>query len=455
VDDLPRAGRGTDVALPMWTVDGLRIHAPAPTSEMNMSRVPRHTRKLLVVLGGSAVIAGSAVAQQHRFTLAPHELNNTEGGPPPIVWSPPRLPNGPMDIESAEERQLRVVVVARELEQPWSVAFLPDGAMLVTERPGRLRVVRNGRLDPKPVRGVPAVETRGGRGLQGLMDVALHPRFAENQAVYLTYHKPTEAGGVIALARGRWTGDALVDVREIFDSSAVDTEASRIAFGRDGMIYMSISAPGSPDLRRAQDPNDYAGKVVRLREDGSIPPDNPFVGRTGYKPGIYTMGHRNGHGLGVNPDTGDIWQTEQGPNGGDELNVLRAGANYGWPLVSFGRKYTGDAISPTPVVDRMADPEVVWLPSIGLTGMTFYTGTRFPRWQGNVFVAGLREGGIPRTGHIQRIVFNDRWEELRREPLLTELKQRMRDVREGPDGLLYVLTAEDDGALLRIEPRAR
>ena len=246
---------------------------------------------------------------------------------------------------------------------------------------------------------------------------------------------------------------ALTDVKDVFESGATGTEASRIVFGRDGMIYMSISAPGSPHVARAQDPGDYAGKVVRLRDDGTIPGDNPFAGRAGYKPAIYTLGHRNGHGLAVNPETGDIWESEQGPSGGDELNVLRAGRNYGWPLVSFGRDYWGNRISPHPSREGMEDPSVVWLPSIGATGMTFYTGQEFPHWRRNVFVAGLREGGIPRTGQLQRIVFNDRWEELRREPLLVELKQRLRDVRQGPDGLLYVLTAEDDGALLKLEPR--
>ena len=203
---------------------------------------------------------------------------------------------------------------------------------------------------------------------------------------------------------------------------------------------------------RAQDPNDYAGKIVRLEDDGTVPRDNPFVGRAGYKPGIFTMGHRNGHGLAVNPETGEIWESEQGPSGGDELNTLRRGRNYGWPLVSYGRDYWGSRISSKPTREGLEDPSVVWLPSIGLTGMTFYTGDRFPNWRRNLFVAGLRQGGVPRTGQLQRIVFNERWEELRREPLLTELKQRMRDVRQGPDGLLYVLTAEDDGALLRIEP---
>ncbi len=286
------------------------------------------------------------------------------------------------------------------------------------------------------------------------MDVVLHPRFAENHWVYLTYHKPTSDGsGATTLMRATWNGSALVDGRDIFESGATETEASRLAFDRRGMLYMSISAPGSPQIDRAQDPNDYAGKVVRLRDDGTIPPDNPFVGRAGYKPGIFTMGHRNGHGLAANPETGEIWETEQGPSGGDELNVLRAGRNYGWPVVSFGRDYWGPRISQRPSRKGMEDPAVVWLPSIGVTAMTFYSGDRFPHWRRNVFVGGLREGGVPRTGQIQRIVFNDNWEELRREPMLRELGQRIRDVREGPDGLLYVLTAEDDGALLRIEPR--
>ena len=399
-----------------------------------------------------AALAVSARAAQQRQTLAPHELNNSDA-PAAIIWPTPDLPSRSLDFESAEERHLRVTVLAQGLEQPWSVAFLPDGAMLITERVGTLRVFRNGELS-NPVAGVPTVQTGGPRGLQGLMDVVLHPRFAENHWVYLTYHKPVgEGDGAITLARGTWDGTRLVDVRDIFESGAVDTEASRLVFGRDGMIYMSISAPGSPWIRRAQDPGDYAGKIVRLRDDGSVPPDDPFVGRTGYKPAIFTMGHRNGHALAVNPETGEVWATEQGPSGGDELNILRAGKNYGWPFVSYGRDYWGTRLSDHPSMDGYEDPTVVWLPSIGVTGMTFYTGDRFPHWKRNVFVGGLREGGIPRTGQIQRIVFNEQWEELRREPLLMGLGQRIRDVRQGPDGLLYVLTAEEDGALLRIEPR--
>jgi aldose sugar dehydrogenase len=401
------------------------------------------------------VLASVSVAQRAglRQTFAPHELRASVA-PAPIAWDTPRLPDGPIRFESAEERRLRLVVIAKHLEQPWSMAFLPDGSMLVTERPGRIRRVRNGKLDAEPLQGVPSVQTGGEGNLQGLMDIVLHPRFSENRRVYFAYHKPTASGeGATTLARATWDDESFTDVRDIFESHTTGTEASRIVVGRDGMIYMSISGPGSgAGVERAQDPGDYAGKIVRLRDDGSIPPDNPFVGRTGYKPAIYSMGHRNGHGLAVNPETGDIWETEQGPSGGDELNIIRQGRNYGWPLLSYGRDYWGHRISAQPTRTGFEDPQVVWLPSIGLTGMTFYMGDRFPQWKRNIFVAGLRQGGIPRTGQLQRIVFNDKWEELRREPMLQDLKQRIRDVREGPDGLLYVLTAEDEGALLRIEP---
>jgi glucose/arabinose dehydrogenase len=403
------------------------------------------------MLTSALLAAAAAQGEPQRHTLAPHEMNYGDA-PPPIVWPTPPLPDRTIKLETAEERHVRVVVVTEELEQPWSMAFLPDGRMLITERAGRLRLVRKGKLESKTVKGAPLVYTGGPRGLQGLMDIALHPNFRENGWIYLTYHKPSGDGGSTALARGTWNGTELVGVQELFDSEARDTEASRLAFGRDGMLYMTISAPGSPDVKRAQAPNDYAGKTVRLRDDGGIPRDNPFVGHRKYKPAIYTLGHRNGHALAVNPETGELWATEQGPSGGDELNVLRPGRNYGWPIVSYGRDYWGRRISQHPTRAGMEQPAVVWLPSIGLTGMTFYTGDRFPHWKRNAFVGGLREGGIPLTGQVQRIVFNERWEELRREPLLMHLKQRVRDVRQGPDGLLYVLTAEENGALLRIEP---
>lgn len=406
-----------------------------------------------VVALGAAFLTGIAAREIAKQTFAPHELQKGEA-PPPIVREPTPLPRSPIYFESAEEPRLRAVVLAQGLEQPWSMAFLPDGAILVTERIGRVRIIRNGKLQAAPVAGVPAVQPGGPRGLQGLMDIALHPNFDQNKWVYLAYHKPVEGDkGETVLARGTWDGTELVDMREIFLSGATDTEASRIAFGPDGMLYLSISAPGSPKFLRAQDPKDYAGKVVRLRDDGSVPRDDPFVGRAGFKPAIFTLGHRNAGGLAVNPETGELWETEQGPNGGDELNVLRSGRNYGWPLVTYGRNYWGEPISPHPFRPGMEDPAVVWLPSIAITGMTFYTGDRFPHWKHNLFVGGLREGGVPGTGQIQRVIFNDHWQELRRESMLMDLKQRIRDVRQGPDGLLYVLTAEEDGALLRIEPR--
>jgi aldose sugar dehydrogenase len=415
------------------------------------------SKRWYVASGIAAVAATAAVINSGTLvpkeTLAPHEIRSGDA-PAPILRETRALPDGGIHFGSAEEPHLRVALVAKGLQQPWSIAFLPDGALLVTERSGRVRLVRNGKLEPAPIAGVPPVQTGGPRGLQGLMDIVLHPDFNKNKWVYLAYHKPTRGdSGETVLARGTWNGSDLVGVHNIFESGATDTEASRIAFGRDGMLYMSISAPGSPKVRRSQDPDDYAGKTVRLRDDGTVPDDNPFVGRPGFKPGIFTMGHRNGHGLAINPETGELWETEQGPSGGDELNILRSGRNYGWPLVSFGRDYWGTPISAHPFRQGMEDPIVVWLPSIAVTGMTFYTGERFPHWKRNLFVGGLREGGIPGTGQIQRVVFNEHWEELRREPMLMELQQRIRDVRQGPDGLLYVLTAEEDGALLRIEPR--
>ena len=217
------------------------------------------------------------------------------------------------------------------------------------------------------------------------------------------------------------------------------------------MLYMTISAPGTgPGVERSQDPADYAGKTIRLRDDGTIPPDNPFVDKPEYKPAIYTLGHRNGHSMVLNPETAELWVTEQGPNGGDEINVLKPGANYGWPYVSYGRSYMGPKLDV--VREGTEQPTLVWVPSIGVTGMTFYTGEVFASWKRNVFVGGLRYGEVANSGRLERIEFNDKWEELRREPLLTELKQRIRDVRQGPDGLLYVLTAENQGAVLRIEP---
>ncbi|HEV8316132.1 MAG TPA: PQQ-dependent sugar dehydrogenase [Vicinamibacterales bacterium] len=362
----------------------------------------------------------------------------------------PPLGAGPWVFDTAEQHKIRVSVVTRGLSHPWAIAFLPDGGMLITERPGRLRIVRNGVLDPRAIAGVPQVRTDGNGGL---MDVALHPRFSDNRFVYLTYTKPVGNGnGAPALARGRLEAGALADVRDLVVTDAYEGNSGlngRVVFGRDGMVYMST---GGNIRNVAQEPTSLRGKILRLHDDGSVPRDNPFASRKGYRPEIYTLGHRNTLGLIVHPETGVLWNNENGPNGGDEINIILPGRNYGWPLVSFGREYPGPRISEFPTREGMESPIVAWLPAIAVAGMAVYTGNRFPAWKGNVFVGSLQQGGIPGTGHLQRIVLNAKTEELRRESMLTDLRQRIREVREGPDGFLYLLTDDDDGVLLRIEP---
>ena len=383
-------------------------------------------------------LSGSGVAQ--------------EGGSRPGLPVPP-LGAGPYVFDTAEQPRMQVTVLTRELSHPWATAFLPDGRMLVTERPGRLRVVTHGVLDPKPVAGAPEVRAAG---LGGLEDIALHPRFVENRFIYLTYIKPVSKDvGAPALARGRFEDGKLLDVKDLLvtDPGPVGSSAvnARIAFGRDGLLYMST---GGNIGTMAQDPASLRGKVLRLHDDGSVPNDNPFVGRAGYRPEIFSLGHRNSLALIVHPATGDIWNNENGPNGGDEINVILPGRNYGWPLVSFGRDYPGPRISEYPTRDGLESPLVTWIPSIAASGMAVYTGDKFPRWKGNVFVGSMRVGEITATGHLQRIVLNAKMEEIRRESMLTELRQRIREVRQGPDGFLYLLTDEDPGAILRLEPAA-
>jgi aldose sugar dehydrogenase len=359
------------------------------------------------------------------------------------------LPDQPVVYDTAEGQRIRVVVHASGLSHPWSLAFLPDGTMLVTERDGRLRVIRNGVLDPKPVEGLPAMRRAG---LVGLMDVVLHPQFASNSLVYFSYAKPLdEKASATAIARGKWNGSALTDVKDVFVAPAGVGGGARLVFGRDGTMYVTTGGGGG---NGPQDPNGLGGKVLRLKDDGTVPADNPFVGKAGHRPEIFTMGHRSSLGLAMHPGTGEIWQNENGPNGGDEINILKPGANYGWPIVSLGRVYAGPWQSPSAVFFRegFEQPVVYWTPAIAVSGMAFYTGDRLPKWKGDVFVGSLREGEIPGTGHLERILFNEKMEELRRESLLQPLRQRIRDVRQGPDGLLYLLTDEDNGAVLRIEP---
>lgn len=353
------------------------------------------------------------------------------------------FPDAPQEFETFGPK-IRVAPYVKGLANPWSIAFLPNGDMLVTERPGRLRIVRNGTLDPQPIAGTPQVWATG-QG--GLLEVLPHPRFAENQFLYLTYSKPCEAGATTALLRGRFDGKALTDARDLFVADNCNTGnphfGSKLAFGRDGMLYMTIGERG--DRNRAQNTAIHGGKIVRLKDDGTVPPDNPFVGKQGYKPEIYTYGHRNPQGLAFHPETGALWQNEHGPQGGDELNVIEPGKNYGWPVVTFGREYSGEIITNQPWREGMEQPVTIWVPSIGISGLAIYTGERFPQWKGNMFVGGLS------GQHIQRVVFNERGL-FGRETLIGSLRQRIRDVRQGPDGLLYVAVDAGAGGILRIEP---
>jgi glucose/arabinose dehydrogenase len=341
------------------------------------------------------------------------------------------------------QHHIRVTTVAQGLERPWSLTFLPGGDMLVTERPGRLRVLRNGVLQPRPVAGVPQVhaEEHG-----GLLEVTPHPRFADNSFLYLTYTKVGPQGVTVALARGRLTGDTLLDVREIFVADAWAPNnvhfGGRLAFGGDRRLFMTI---GDRNQRgRAQNPADHAGSIVRLLEDGGVPRDNPFVERPGMRPEIYSYGHRNPQGLAFDPATGALWQHEHGPQGGDELNRILAGANYGWPEVTYGREYNGGIISHRPWRPDMEQPVVFWSPSIGVSGLTFYTGAALPGWQTSILVGAL-------VGQqLQRIVFSDQGP-VEREAMLAPLGHRVRDVRQGPDDLVYILTDGDDASILRLE----
>jgi glucose/arabinose dehydrogenase len=373
-----------------------------------------------------------------------------QGGPPPpgSFQRVPQLPfpSAPQEL-TMSGTAYRVVPVVGGLVNPWSLTFLPNGDMLVTEKPGRLRVVRNGKLEPQPVTGIPEVWATG-QG--GLLEVLPHPRFAENQWLYLTYSKPCEKGATTALLRGKFDGKALTEAKDLFVADNCNTGnphfGSKLAFGRDGLLYMTIGERG--DRNRAQNTNIHGGKILRLKEDGTVPPDNPFVGKDGHKPEIFAYGNRNAQGLAFHPETGVLWSTEHGPQGGDELNIIQAGKNYGWPIATYGREYApnGALISPHPTKEGVEEPVVVWVPSIGISGLLFYTGDKFPQWKNHIFVGGL--SGMA----LHRLAFTAEGGLLGREALMTESRQRIRDVRQGPDGNIYVAVDSNPGGVLRIEP---
>jgi glucose/arabinose dehydrogenase len=360
--------------------------------------------------------------------------------------APRAFPTAPQALEQSGTRY-RVVPIVGGLVNPWSLTFLPNGDMLVTERPGRLRLVRNGTLEPQPVTGTPDVWAMG-QG--GLLEVLPHPRFNENRWLYLTYSKPCAEGATTALLRGRFEGTALVGAKDLFVADNCNNTnphfGSKLAFARDGSLYMTVGDRG--DRQRAQNPASHGGKVLRLTEDGAPAPGNPFIGRAGYKPEIFTLGHRNPQGLAIHPDSGAVWAHEHGPQGGDELNILVAGRNYGWPVASYGREYapSGRPVSPSPVKEGIEEPVLLWLPSIGISGMIFYTGNRFPQWNGHIFAGGL--SGLA----LHRVAFSADGGLLGREALLTEVRQRIRDVRQGPDGHIYLAAEGTPGGILRLEP---
>jgi glucose/arabinose dehydrogenase len=366
----------------------------------------------------------------------------------------------PLDGQSvarSAEHDYRVVTFVDGLIQPWSIAFLPGGDILVTERPGRLRIIRNGKLVPQPVEGVPQVHhDRQG----GLLEVMPHPNFESNRLLYISYSKPIEDGkqGTTAVIRARFENDRLTNIQQLFESVSrgAGHYGGKLAFDRNGYLFISLGdrqgpPEGNLEAHPAQDLSNHHGAIVRLHDDGRVPADNPFVNRPGAKPEIWTYGHRNVQGLAIHPETGDVWANEHGPQGGDELNLIRPGLNYGWPVIGFGVNYrTGAAIHAGTHREGMEQPVHIWVPSIGISGTMIYTGDRFPRWKGNMFVGGMVGEQLARLVlDGQRVVH---------EETLVRRMGRIRDVRQGLDGLIYLVTDDREGKptpIYRMEPVER
>lgn len=357
------------------------------------------------------------------------------------------LPPLPAVFETYQHK-VRVSIVARGLDRPWSLMMLPNDDMLVSMRfSNQIRLIRDGVLDPKPVSGLPE--------MRRLFDIVQHPQFAQNHWVYFDYSKAgTGPRTPLALARAVYQNGTLTNVQELYVSDPVTQGASRMAFAPDGTIYITVSGAGGriangPDPRKLD--TDY-GKVIRLRDDGSVPPDNPFVGKAGARPEIYTLGHRDHFGIAPHPVTGQMFHVELGPYGGDKVNILKPGGDYGWPDYSYGRQNDSSPLPDPHNVPGIEQALLVWLPGITPSGLLFYTGDKFPAWKGNLMVGSVVTGRVNGSSGVERVVFNDKMWETRREMFLGELKQRIRDVRQGRDGLIYLLTEEVDGAVLKLEP---
>ena len=361
----------------------------------------------------------------------------------------------PGEFRRSMYHDYRVVTVADGFANPWAIAFLPGGDLLVTERPGRLRIVRDGHLLETPVPGVPEVVAQG-QG--GLLDVVLHPDFAGNRFVYLSYSKPRADGdgATTAIGRGRLENDRLVGFEDLFVADSQGRPGhfgSRIVFDGQGHMFFSVGdrqAPPSGDLEShpAQDRSNHHGTINRLHDDGRVPADNPFVGQEGIEPSIYSFGHRNPQGLTLDPTTGNLWETEHGPQGGDELNLIQPGRNYGWPVVGYGVNYgSGSAIHGGTMREGMESPIHFWVPSIATSGLLLYTGERFPAWRGDLFVGGMGGEQLARLT-LDGTVVTD-------EETLVHRMGRIRDVRQGPDGYIYLAIESRSGGatpIVRLEP---
>jgi glucose/arabinose dehydrogenase len=382
----------------------------------------------------SSILAAAVAAMICAAAVAEADLRVGRAPPPPP--QPAKVVKG----------GYKVTEIAKGLDHPWSMAFLPDGSMLVTERQGRLRLIKGGSLQPQPIAGVPAVHT----GSQaGLFDIVLHPNFAQNNIVYLTYAAGTAAANGTEVARARFDGIMLQDLHVIFKAAPLkDTDnhyGGRMAFLPDGTFALTIGE-GFEYREKAQDLTSDLGKIVRLNEDGSVPQDNPFIGQAGVRPEIYTWGHRNEQGLIFDAQSGLLYETEHGPRGGDELNIIVAHKNYGWPVITYGMDYSGAYVSPYTQRPGLEQPVIYWTPSIAPSGLAMYRGERFPAWKGDLFVGALA------FRHLRRVHLDERGNVVNQEELLNDLRRRIRDVRAAPDGYLYVCTDEADGRVLRLEP---
>ncbi|MEX2333491.1 MAG: PQQ-dependent sugar dehydrogenase, partial [Pseudohongiella sp.] len=384
------------------------------------------------------------------FTLVAIYANLTpvhaQGRPTPYP-----LPTDPVVLDTVNA-SVNATVIAQGIPRPFGFEILANGDILITDRyTPALRVIRNDALDPEPLGGLPTIRT----GFHsGLLDVIAHPQFADNGWIYLSYHTAlaTEGEYAITVGRGRYDGgDKLMDFEQLFIGTPMTISGgSRMVFAPDGKLFVTVG--GAMDRRPlAQDLQRLEGKVLRLNDDGSIPADNPFVGQADVRPEIYSYGHRDQYAVAIHPDSGELFHAELGPLGGDKLNVIKAGGNYGWPLYGYGSYNDGEPMKKLPQ-EGFESALLIWQPGIVPSGLMFYTGDAFPQWQGNLFTGSIQRGRLPGTGGLERIVFNENMWELQRETLVTELRQRIRDVAQGPDGFIYLLTEEDNGAVIRLEP---